>query len=396
MKRIARSLALGLLLAPAAASAQSATDSGLSIQDILGVLVTNRGVQTGDFDRDQAAASATRATLARALLAAITTLPVSGSSSGFVYRLNPTLGTVERTSDTFGPFFVERAITSGRGQASAGFTFQYASFHSLDGKELRDGSFVTTANQFTDEPTPFDVETLRLGISTRTATVFGTIGVSDRIDIGGAIPIVRLDVDGSRVNTYRGNAQLQAAAEGRKMGLGDISVRTKVRLTGDGSATAAAGAEVRLPTGSEEDLMGAGDTALRLLGMGSFGRGPANVYGNVAIGFGGIGRELSSSGAVTFAASARLTVVGELLVRRIEGIQEVTAVTEPHPRIGGVRTLRLLPSGADQTSAYAVTGFKWNAGDTWLLHAHVLMPLTETGLASRVTPTLALEYAFTR
>src|SRR5918992_1420598 len=156
---IAGAAAAVLLSLPVCASAQT-NGNAATVQDILAFLVTNQGVQTSDFDRDRTAAEATHATLTRALLAAIATVPVSTSSSGFTYRLNPALGTVERASETFGPFFVERALTSGAGQASFGFTFQFASFESLDGHNLENGQFVTIANQFRDEAAPFDVETL--------------------------------------------------------------------------------------------------------------------------------------------------------------------------------------------------------------------------------------------
>jgi hypothetical protein len=334
--------------------------------------------------------------LSRALLSAMTTLPVGSSSGGFVYRLNPALGTVERASENFGPFFVERPLTSGAGQASLGFTLQYASFRSLDGENLVDGGFVTTANQFTDEPSPFDVETLTLRMSTRTATIFGNVGVSDRVDIGAAVPIVRLDINGERVNTYRERSLLQARAEAHTLGLGDIAVRTKVRLTNEGPFVASAGAELRVPSGREEDLLGEGKRAVRLSAMASGDAGPASVYGNVALGFGGIGREASYSAAIAAAATPRLTLVGELLARHLSGMHRVTAISEPHPRIRNVSTVRLVPAGESQTAMYAVAGFKWNVAHTWLLHAHVMVPLNDSGLTARVTPTLALDYAFAR
>jgi hypothetical protein len=310
--------------------------------------------------------------------------------------LNPELGTVERASQTFGPFFVERALTSGRGQGAFGITVQSAAFRSIDGNSLDDGTLVTTANQFVDEAEPFDVEALTLDIAMRTATIVGNIGVSDRVDIGAAVPIVRLDVSGDRVNTYRGRTLLQARGEAHTTGLGDIAIRTKVRLTPDGPGAAAAAAEVRLPTGREEDLLGAGKAALRVMGIASAEAGVANVIGNVAFGFGGVGREISYSGAVAVAATPRVTLVGELLARRLDGLQRITPVTAPHPRIQNVTTTRLVPAGENETAVYAVTGFKWNVGVTWLLHAHVLVPLTDHGLTTRVTPTIALDYAFTR
>jgi hypothetical protein len=399
MLYLRRLFAALLLLHGSAAYAQTTppqAGAGLTVQEVLAFLITNQGVQTSDFDKDRAAAEATRATLTRALLSSIATLPVSTSSSGFTYRFNPALGTAERASETFGPFYVERAITSGAGQASMGFTLQYASFSSLDGNDLRDGTFVTTANKFVDEAQPFDVEALTVNITTRTATFFANVGLSDRVDIGGAVPLVRLDVNGSRVNTYRGRSQLLTTGTAERVGLADIAVRSKVRLTGDGPGAIAAAVEARLPTGREEDLLGAGKLALRFQGLASYDAGAATIHGNFTLGTGGIGREVSYGGAVAVAATPRLTVVGEFLTRRIDGLQRVIAVSAPHPRIAGVQTTRLVPGGETETTAFTDAGVKWNVAGAWLLHAHVLMPLADNGLTARFVPTIALDYSFAR
>src|SRR4029078_13684075 len=124
--------------------------------DVISFLVTNQRVQTDDFQKDQAAAAATRDTIARALLVNLATVPIATSSSGFAYRLDPELGTVTRVSDSFGTFFVERAATSGRGAASVGLSAGAAGYDRFDGLHLRDGSLITTSNQFTDEASPFD------------------------------------------------------------------------------------------------------------------------------------------------------------------------------------------------------------------------------------------------
>src|SRR4051794_8072316 len=106
-----RIVAMAACLVALARSAPAQT-----VSDVLTFLVTNQGVQTGSVERDRDAALATSATISRALLANLATLPVASSSSGFVYRLNPELGTVERVTQNFGPFFVERAMTAGKGQ----------------------------------------------------------------------------------------------------------------------------------------------------------------------------------------------------------------------------------------------------------------------------------------
>src|SRR5882724_11610204 len=148
----------------AATITASSSARAQSVTDVLTFLVTNQSVSTGSVERDRAAAQATSTTISRALAASLATLPVTSSSGAFVYRLNPELGTVERATQSFGPFFTERALSAGRHQASFGLTFQQLPFSSLDGRNLRDGSLVTTANQFTDETAPFDVDRLTLNI----------------------------------------------------------------------------------------------------------------------------------------------------------------------------------------------------------------------------------------
>jgi hypothetical protein len=58
--------------------------------------------------------------------------------------------------------------------------------------------------------------------------------------------------------------------------------------------------------------------------------------------------------------------------------------------------MRLMPAGADQTAAFAVAGMKWNVSGTWLLHANVAFPLTNSGLTAPITPSVSMDYSFAR
>src|SRR5579862_8777923 len=210
MKQILAALIGVAIAAPATAQTPA---------DVISFLVTNQAVQTGDFQKDQAAAAATRDTIVRALLVNLATVPIATSSSGFVYRLDPELGTSTRVSDSFGTFFVERAMTSGRGRVTFGASAATTAYDRLDGDNLRDGTLVTTANQFRDEAAPFDTEMLTLNIRTSTFTPYATYGVTDRFEIGGAVPLVQLHVDGSRLNVYRGQSFVQATGSADASGL---------------------------------------------------------------------------------------------------------------------------------------------------------------------------------
>ena len=367
-----------------------------TVADALTFLVTNQSVSTGDFERDRSAALATSTTISRALLANLATLPVATSSSAFVYRLNPELGTVERATQTFGPFFVERALTAGRGQASFGLTYQEVRFTSLDGRNLRDGSLITTANQFVDESAPFDVDRLTLDINARIATLYGNVGLTDRMEVGFAAPMVDLSMEGTRLNTYRGRTFTQAGASARAIGLADIVARTKYTLFDEGGAGAAAAVDVRLPTGREEDLLGTGRTSVKLGAIGSLERGRVSTHANAGVSVGGLARELSYGGAVALAATSRVTVTGELLGRWIDGGGHIVAVSAPHPTLRQVETIRLTPDDSALQMVTVVPGFKWNLSSTWVLAANVAVPVTRGGLTTSFTPFVGLDYAVGR
>src|SRR5580765_6252571 len=172
-----------LLIATGCLLLQTSASRAQTVSDVLTFLVTNQSIATGNVARDRNAAQGTSDTIGRALLANLATLPAPSTSAAFLYRLNPELGTVERATQTFGPSFVERAQTAGRHQVSFGLAFQYLRFDSLDGKNLRDGSLVTTANKFSDEATPFDAERLTLNIDANVATLYGSVGITDRLDV---------------------------------------------------------------------------------------------------------------------------------------------------------------------------------------------------------------------
>ncbi len=380
-------LVLGAL-ATSAADARAQT-----VADILTFLVTNQSVSTGSIDRDREAALATSDTISRTLLANLATLPVTASSAAFVYRLNPALGTVERATQSFGPFFTERAQTAGRGQTSVGMTFQHLHFTSLDGRSLRDGSLVTTANKFTDEAAPFDVDQLALNIDASVATLYGNVGITNALEVGVAAPFITLSLDGTRINTYRGRTFTQATASARATGLADLVVRTKYTLFEEEGAGIAAAADVRLPTGRREDLLGTGTTSVKLSGIGSFERNRASVHANGAVTLGGLATEVDYSAAVTYAAAGRATIIGEMLGRWIDGPGHIVQVTSPHPRLSGVQTIRLTPDASGLHIITIVPGFKWNLTDTWVLAANVSVPLTKNGLTAPFTPFVGLDYA---
>lgn len=380
----------GVVLMPAPAAAQD------SVRTILEFLLTNRSVVTDDFDRDEAALQATSDAISRALLLEVATLPLSSSSGAFTYRFNPALGTSERASTNFGAFFVERAVTAGRGRASFGVSFRYNRFETLDGFALRDGSLVTTANQFVDEAAPFNEESLRLRLETATTTGFVSVGLTDWLDVSVAVPVVSLRLEGERFDDFRGRETLQASANAEVTGLADIALRTKVRLAGRYGSGLSLGGEVRLPTGERDDLLGAGRTTYRGLAIGSLEGQVASLTVNAGYSGGGVADQIDYGVNLAVAAAPRLTLSAEAFGRRVDDVGRLASVSLPHPTIVGVRTTRLGQSGDRLVTNATVLGVKWNVAGAWLLNANVLVPLGSRGLQAEYSPSVALEYAFGR
>ena len=379
-----------LTLVPAHAAAQS------TVTEIVSFLVTNQAIPTEDFERDRAAAQIAADTITRALLINLTTVPIASSSGGFLYRLNPELGTVERATESFGGFFVERALTPGHGRASFGMSAYSSSFGKLDGQDLRDGTFLTTANQFVDETTPFDTDSLTLRIRSEMLTVFGSVGIGDRFEVGGVVPFVRLNLEGQRVNVYYGQTGLQASASATASGIADVAVRAKFTLFSHHGGGVAVGGEVRLPTGDEDNLLGAGSTAVRVFGIAALERGPLMLSTNAGIVRGGVSDEFGFGGAAAVAAHRRLSLTAEFVARRIAELRPVVLEARPHPRLSdpAVETLRLIGGEPGRMVAGAVTGLKWNPGGTVVVGAHVRWNFTSAGLTAPITPAVGLEYGF--
>jgi len=376
---------------PAGAAAQQ------NLQDVLSFLLANRSINTDDPARDQQAAAATRDAITQLLQTQLGTLPTSSSATGFTYRDEPDLGgIVARTSTSFGPFFVERSLTAGARRPSVGITYQDAVFDKIDGRNLRDGTLVATASRFRGDTQPFDLETVTLLLHTHTITLSGNLGLTDRLDVGAAVPFVRLTLSGQRIDTLRGEVFPQAQASASASGVGDIVFRGKYNVMRRGGSGIAIGAEMKLPTGASENLLGAGETVVRPRVVASLEGPRSGVHGEAGDSGGGFSRQLDYATAVTVAATPRVTVGGELFGHRFAKGGRLTETTAPHPQLIGVDTIRLTAVTAATERVLAIAGVKWNVAASMLVNVSVLRPLTEAGLNPAWVPVIAVEYSLGR
>ena len=250
--------------------------------------------------------------LNKAIGLGLTTFPLPSSSGGFAYTTDPATGEIRLAAATFGPVYAERALTIGKKRFDFGLAFQPTSFDSFETAELGNGSmrFILEHNnccagnvagsQLPNEatgtgPNPFDPQFERdlmrsqvsLDIEANTTVFYANYGVTDRFDVGAAIPIVSVQMAGSVTSTivrtatennpaihnFNNQDSLSVAETRSATGLGDVLLRAKYNFVRSADYALAAAIDLRLPTGNEDDLLGTGatQTKVQLIASGEYG-----------------------------------------------------------------------------------------------------------------------------
>jgi hypothetical protein len=407
-RRSCRHLSLGLaLLALASTPAfgqatQSSVQTGLSPRQVLIRLGSAAGQAGGGGPLSNVGE-----VLADLVGLQISTAPLGSSAGGFTFTFDPVTRTFSRAAPSFGPSFSERAITAGEGRASFGINYIRASYDSLDGRNLRDGSLQTVVLRDAAGRALF-VGEARLSISSETIVVFTNIALNNRFDVGLAVPYVRLRIDGQHVMDVE-----QVEGGGSASGIGDIAVRAKLRLLKQDGGGVAVGLDARLPTGDKEALLGAGVARTLVSGIWSTTVGSFSPHASAGFEYWSnpfevrdplvgvtvpAGRHaVTYEGGVEWAISGGITLNGEVLGRSLgNGARlEYVPLTAHRGNPFGIASASIAsasPLGLHRTSVAA--GIKWNAGGSALLTASVLVPIRNVGLRDRFTPVIGFDWGF--
>ena len=207
---------------------------------------------------------------------------------------------------------------------------------------------------------------------------------------------MRVNLQGQRVDTYRGRELVQATGSASASGLGDVVVRAKYNVLRDGGSGLAVAGEARLPTGSEEDLLGTGRTSVTPRLIGSYERDRVGIHGELGYSFREVSDTLGYAVAVTVVAVPRLTIVGELSGLRLGGLGRLAETTQPHPRTRRSRHNQADRRRADDQSHPGRRGFQMEH------RGHVApdgerAPATDgVGLNAGWVPTITFDYSFGR
>ena len=281
----------------------------------------------------------------------LTLLPLGSPGAGLIYTYDAALKTFKVSTEDFGPVLTERANTVGTHKLRIGFSYQHFSFSTLDGASVKSLPIVFThigdVSDFTGNGVPaancnanpapgqsntgacgfvrdFISTTNDIALRLNQFTAYATFGLTRRIDVSLAVPIidVRMDVTSDATivdNSHSGDHQFSSTDptcplppgsalpptspcahkiftnSNSATGIGDIVLRAKGTLWEGERAAVALGADVRFASGDELNFLGSGTTGFRPFAIFSYA---ARVAPHVNVGY-EVNGESTLAGTIT-------------------------------------------------------------------------------------------------
>ena len=357
--------------------------------------------------------------LTQAVATATGAVPISATSSGATFTIVG--GLPVRTSTSAGPIFGERAQTLGRGRFFLGANVTSMQFTTLSGAPL-DNLLINFQHQDVGQPVLGDPEfendviqlRLRLGMNLTVASVYATWGILDFVDLGVAVPFVRTTIDGASeaqiltfgnqtIHNFGGDPadpllRAATAASGTATGIGDVAGRLKINLGQSRMFGAALLADVRFPTGNEEDLLGSGATSVRALGITSAQFG--NFAPHLNVGYLARTGEMQNDAVLATVGFDNLmaswaTVAVDLVSEWQLGENQIALPGEIQFEEPFVRELQAInvPNRRENLISASV-GMKFNVRGGMVLVLNGIAPLRRAGLQPDFIWTAGIEGAF--
>jgi hypothetical protein len=259
-------------------------------------------------------------------------VPLASPVSGFIFANG-----VMQEATSFGPVLADRAETLGRRRIFVGASYEYFDFDKADGVNLKSFGAVFNHEQ---EPTicatipstpclggePIYTRDIiatqnRIDVKVHQVTLVGTYGLSDRLDVSVAVPVVDVRVGMSSnatifnfepppVNhtfapitdnpreTYISPFNAILTNSGSTLGIGDLRLRGKYVAWRDAKekSAVAVGLDLRLPTGDAYNFLGSGTWGVRPFIIYSYS---ARVSPHASAGFEGNGNSILAGDVTT-------------------------------------------------------------------------------------------------
>jgi hypothetical protein len=371
-------------------------------------------------------------------------VPLASPVSGFIFANG-----VMQEATSFGPVLADRAETLGKRRIFVGASYEYFDFDKADGVDLKSFGAVF---QHESEPTicatipttpcmngePIYTNDIvatqnRIDIKVHQVTMVGTYGLSDRLDVSLALPIVDVRV-GMRSNatiynfepppinhtfapitdnpreTYISPSNAILTNSDSALGVGDLRLRGKYVAWRDSKekSAVAVGLDLRLPTGDAYKFLGSGTWGLRPFVIYSYS---ARVSPHASAGFEGNGNSVLA-GTVTSqpVTKAKLPDVftysagADASIRRWVGISADFIGTSllSAARVETSTFTDYVGNNHQNVSTFTSTvnqanfslGGKIRPAARLLITGNVLFRLNDPGLHFKPSPLIGLSYTF--
>ena len=341
-----------------------------------------------------------------------------------------------RTTDSFGPVYTERADTIGKGRFNFGVNFSSFTFDSIDGLSLRDGDMklVFTHQPISNPPQFFEGDVITsdlvMKITTDVTAFVLTYGLTDEIDFGLAVPIAKVNMLAKSTATIQrlatglcclgthqfvgGGTTSTISSSGEASGLGDILARAKFRILRGSMGSLGILADVRMPTGDELDLLGAGVTQVRGAVLGSLHFNPVSLHFNGGYtwasennGVKTVPDQINYNFGVDVALHPRFTLVGEFIGQDLLNTEAVVVENHTYEAsqasatppttftpVSAVFPRLVVNPVSNQNRMSASVGVRINPVGNLLVTLNGLIPLNNNGLQDKFTPLVAIDYSF--
>ena len=361
---------------------------GTDFDSVLGPFDAERLASTGvALDPAAVAALAPTAAAIRAAIAnEIASLAISAAGTQYFFGADRTF----YVSGNLGSFFIEPPWTSGEGSWALGMnvsTFDFDVFNESRLDNLFDfTSFVPAVGA--------DIKVLESNYDLR-GTLFtfcGTYGLTEHWDVGFVAPYVKLIGEGDWTFWFgQGIADFHESDEG----ISDIVLRTKYELFEledlDNLTTWSVGADVKLPTGDEDKLLGTGGFGYRLRTL--LGKRFGRIYPTIELAYYWAGVD-----AIEKVYSPGLVRTGiddnDLDTFEFKAAVPINLVEEKWTVAVEYLSRRLNRNRPNRNTADLGFSTRFKLNDTVFLQGGVRIPQDESGLRAELIPTFGGEIRF--
>ncbi len=349
-------------------------------------------------------------------------IPAISTVPGLTYKYNPSLQAFERSSGSLGSIYIERPLTLGKGRFDIGFNYTYVGFDTLNGQNLKGLSFSELGhNDCCAEPLPSpgvpnfenataDLTFDRFSLQSHIFNFSATYGITDKWDVNILLPVIQTELDLTATaqirdtpenlhNFTNGTKTQTNSSSGSNLGVGDIQLRTKYHFLEYKQFNMAGGVNLRLPSGSQSDFQGVGDTTVTpYLSFSQELFDMIDLHASTGVEFntGNDGRDrIRYAGGATFQVIPEFALITDFIgSSNIRTNQASVSV----PQFTGSSAIPSSYETRTQTvnndTLDLALGFKFIPYKSVVGFFNVFIPLNEAGLRADVIPTGGVQVGF--